>query len=136
MSQEKYPKQHVLRKLFYYDEFDGCLRWAGNRDSQGIEKGDRAATPGQDGYMHVNCFGKKYKEHVLIWKFLFNEESPPGEEIDHKDQDRHNNHKANLRRSTKQENLSNRKKWGNNPLKGVFKSNKRWKALIRLDEAR
>lgn len=130
MPQEKLPSQEILRKLFYYDETNGCLRWNGNRDSEGITKGDRAAIQGQDGYMHVNCFGKKHKEHVIIYKLVY---GAVPLQIDHTNHDRTDNRLSNLRAVTElKQNLANRKGWRDGH-KGVSQVGHRFKAIITID---
>lgn len=51
---------------------------------------------------------------------------------DHKDGDRLNNRRANLRVCTRRENILNRKGWGNRPYKGVYYDarRKQWQARV------
>lgn len=127
------PTQSVLRKLFFLD-FEGHLRWAGNRDSQGIREGDSAIIPGQDGYGHVNMFGKKWKAHILVYVYA-NGPIPPDTEVDHRDRDRMNNTPENLRAIPKELNMVNREGWNKAGDRGVTKlPSGRFKANITVDK--
>lgn len=82
--------------------------------------------------MHVNCFGSKWKEHVLVWAWHHKGVQPVN--VDHIDKDRTNNRITNLRNSTIAQNLANRGKWGKNKIKGVFPTdNGRFRSLITID---
>lgn len=88
-----------IRKYFAY-----------NPDSGAITRNDRGNSNGsydKDGYLILKIKTRQFKAHRIAW-FLFYGEFPTME-IDHINRDRSDNRIANLRLSTREENVNNRK---------------------------
>jgi hypothetical protein len=64
------------------------------------------------GYVRIGINGRSYLAHRLAWFFIYGEW--PQKDLDHIDGDPGNNHIANLRLATRQENTRNRQKNKNN----------------------
>lgn len=129
--------QDLLRELFDYR--DGELYWKVRKAYQ-IKIGDRAGTPGEDGYRRIIIDGKQYLTHRLI--FLWHHGYLP-KELDHIDGNPADNKISNLRKSTHQENIMNQKKTKiingkptSSRFKGVYlhKPTKKWVAYIWIDD--
>ena len=74
---------------------------------------------GSSGYLEININKQSYLLHRLIWKLIYGED--PTELIDHRDTDRFNLRKTNLRCASHSQNQSNSGVYKNNTLqiKGV-----------------
>jgi len=83
----------------------------------------------KNGYIYNSLH--KIRQHRLI----MNATDKKNMEIDHKNNQKHDNRKENLRYATRQNNLMNRGANSNNKLgiKGVYKSNKKYSASIRVN---
>lgn len=123
------------REVLAYDPATGELRWRVDRCAQ-IKAGDIAGTRNAAGYISVNCLGRRYLAHRLIWLIWHGEEPPPV--VDHIDCDGTNNRIENLRAADKSKNSANslkppRAKTG---IRGVTKRYHRWHANIRCGDQR
>ena len=109
----------------FFDYREGALYWKIS-PSQNTSAGKRAGCFNKlSGYREVMFRYHTYKEHRLIWAFMF-KEWPRGE-IDHIDQDKTNNNISNLRDTSHATNQLNI------PAIGVKKRpfKERWQARIR-----
>ena len=95
--------QNLLKELFNYR--DGELYW--NTSGRGRKMEVPTGCDAGRGYRQINMNGKKYYIHRLI--FLYHHGYLP-KYLDHIDGDPSNNDISNLRKATKQENNTNRKK--------------------------
>jgi hypothetical protein len=85
-----------------------------------------------NGYAVSKINGRTVKMHRLIMDLI-----DPSIQVDHKDHDRLNNHRANLRTCTPAQNLQNsRKTRGLSKFKGVYRDGFTWKAQINNDQKR
>jgi hypothetical protein len=86
------------------------------------------------GYMYTYTKGKQ----TLLHRTLLGLNIRDGKIVDHKDGDRCNNRRENLRLCTNSENCRNSRKQSNNTsgFKGVIKSGKKWQAQIRSEDKR
>ena len=80
----------VVRKLFVYEK--GNLYWLKADGTKGKKAGRYTK---RDGYSVIRHQGKTYKVHNLVWIWHGNT-FLPGHEVDHIDDNRSNNHIANL----------------------------------------
>ena len=88
------PSQELLRERLAYDPETGILTWAYSRP--GITKGKVVGHPNRHGRgVQVMLDRKSYRAHRLIWKWMTGDD--PDREIDHINQDRHDNRWENLR---------------------------------------
>jgi hypothetical protein len=102
----------------YFEYRDGKVYW--KKDRYHIKAGARFGC--SDGkYQHGYFFGKRMREHQLVW-LLFNESLP--ERIDHIDNDGFNNRIENLRPANHSQNMQNAKLRHDNKTgcKGVFRT--------------
>ena len=117
--------QEELRRIFDYR--DGHLIWKIRLNSR-TKIGDIVGSLYNDGYRHVQIYGKRYVEHRLIWMY-YNGDILDGLFIDHINRIPDDNRIENLRLVTLQENQWNRS------TKCCFwdKANKKWRASIRIN---
>lgn len=107
--------------------------------SPNARKGDVAGTldisGGGIGYYRVKIDKKSYLLHRLIY-LMTHRELP--EVVDHIDGDTHNNRIENLRASDKKKNRwnCNSNEFSQSGVKGVYRDNKKWKALINVNGKR
>jgi hypothetical protein len=131
---ESLLSHEYVKSLFYFDEVMNCLRWKINKGKRG-KIGERAGCFHEE-YRCVKIDGKEYKEHRLIFFYLNG--FWPNDRLDHKDENKANNHPSNLREADNSQNQSNRGKQKNNTsgYKGVYwyKQNKKWVVQIQKDK--
>jgi hypothetical protein len=103
---------------FYYDETSpSCIRWKVDRykgknfETPMVKAGDVAGSICANGYWRVGFRKKQYKVHRIIW-FLMHGFHPV--KVDHKDGNKLNNFKSNLRHADGKINRRNVKKAKNN----------------------
>lgn len=119
---------HMNWNDYFIADFEaGVLTW---KDRMG---GKRAGWIDYRGYWRVELFGTVYRAHRILYE-MANGPVPEGFEIDHKDRDKANNRRSNLRLATKSENGRNRGPQSNNTsgVKGVSwnKGREKWEAHI------
>lgn len=95
-----------LRELLAYDPLTGLFVWKVIRAPK-YKPGDVAGTPHKDGYVHITVDGSKYLAHRLA--FLAVTGSMPPQEVDHINGIRNDNRWMNLRATSHQENMQNRR---------------------------
>jgi DNA polymerase I-like protein with 3'-5' exonuclease and polymerase domains len=124
--------KRLVEEWFTYNPKTGDLIWK-KKTGRSTSLGSPAGSKRDDG-IYVKIEGKGYIAHRLIFAYLY---GWLPDEVDHKDRDRFNNSKDNLRPATREQNAQNRgKELGKNPVsryKGVFKhsQNGNWVAQIR-----
>ena len=124
-----------LRDLLDYDPETGIFAW---KDSPRPGwKGKKAGTLTRDGYIQIKVDGKTYQAHRLAMFYITGEW--PKDQIDHKDGDRAQNRRSNIRQadhSLNNENQRNAQKnnscgmLGVSPAKRPIK--KPWRATIKV----
>ena len=123
------PSQERLKELFNYNEETGeFIRKI--QTSSNAKIGDIAGYKKVD-YVSINVGGIAYQAHRLAWMYVTGED--PGElQIDHRDENKHNNKFNNLRKATGGQNKSNSGAHKDNKLglKGVSKDRNRYRAQI------
>ncbi len=103
--------QKEVKRLFEYDATSGDLiRKVSTGNTTKI--GEVAGGLHSLGYITLRVHGKRYPAHRIIWLWLYG--SFPKKHIDHKDRDRANNRKDNLREACYTINNRNRPKFKNN----------------------
>jgi len=133
MKYTKLPSQGELLKLFTYNPQQGTLYWNNSRAYK-AKHGKRAGCAAR--YVVVRINKILYPAHRVIYK-LCNGDFDETKEIDHIDQNKHNNRVENLRVVTRQVNSMNKPKNKNNTSghKGVSfcKQTQRWSAQIKIN---
>ena len=126
--------QERVRELFNYDANIGALIRA--VDHVMTKAGERPGCVSSDsGYRLLNVDGKLYREHRLIWLYVYGE-FPVGQ-IDHINGVRDDNRISNLRDVSDAENKRNTKKRRDNTsgVTGVYHrpETNGWRAIIYID---
>jgi len=93
-----------VRELFDYDEHTGLLQWK-VRASNRISIGDYVKPSKKPGYVHVGVDGENRLAHHVVW--VWNYGSMPDGDVDHINRVRSDNRLANLRCSSRSENILN-----------------------------
>ncbi len=125
-----------LRELI--ELVDGKLYWLprGIKNWDTCNAGKEAFTTNRSGYKAGQIFGKKYLAHRVIWALHYGEW--PTKHLDHVDGNPLNNLIDNLRESSQQENMFNRRPSANksSAFKGVswHKNSKKWRSYITVDD--
>jgi len=89
--------QEYLKNILNYDEFSGLLIWKNN--------GKRAGCEHSSGYRMIGLLGKKYKEHRIIWMYVYG--NYPTLDIDHINRVKNDNRISNLRLLSESDNAQN-----------------------------
>ena len=123
-----------LNDLFEYRE--GKLYWKSKPSKTcNIKIGDEAGYKNAQDYMAVGLYGRKYKNHRIIF-FMHHGYVP--DEVDHIDGNTLNNKIENLRAANHAENMFNKKSYVNSTsgIKGVswHKAAKKWYVQIRSNQ--
>lgn len=105
MAPKPLPSQTALRQMLDYDARTGVLSWRCHPRYPSL-KGHPALSfvEPATGYCRGKILGNQRLAHRVIWKWLTGEEPP---EIDHKNRQRADNRKRNLRASTSSLNKRN-----------------------------
>lgn len=101
------PTPEELREIFIYNQENGELRWASDRN-QRIKSGMLAGTIDRNGYVKIKIRGLFRFGHRIAW--AIHSGAWPTKQIDHINGIRSDNRIANLREATAQENQANRHK--------------------------
>ena len=127
------PSQARLKELLDYNEETGEFIWKKKSSiSCRYKIGDIAGKRSK--YIHIKVDKIYYQAHRLAWMYMTGED--PGEtQIDHFDENKHNNAFINLRKATHGQNKSNQGARKHNKLgiKGVYKVKTRYRASITID---
>ena len=132
------PTQERLKELLSYDPVTGLFTWIGS--SRHGWNGKIAGCAGIYGgleYVSINVDGKHHGAHRLAILYMDGYLPDPGIEVDHWDRCGLNNRYANLRITTKSENLCNSKRHKQNKsgVKGVHQNKYgRWIAQIQFNK--
>jgi hypothetical protein len=113
------PDAAYLRECFDYDPDTGFLIWKTRprehfandgacRRWNGLHAGGVAGGIGPGGYLIVEIKAVPYRVHRIIWKLLTGQD--PDNEIDHKNKEKTDNRRENLREATPQQNCFNQPK--------------------------
>ena len=133
MTRKELPPIELLKELFDYDPLTGLLKWK-KRLAQRIKVGDVAGCRGSEGYVEVGINGQKYFAHRICWAIYYNEQLSPDDEIDHIYGNPSDNRISKLRKSNRQDQGYNTKRYSTNTSghRGVFWNTKRpaWVAYI------
>ena len=129
------PTTSELRELFDLDGESGVLRWR-KRVAFRIRIGDIAGSFHEaTGYRVVQIGPKKYRAHRIVMAMVTGEW--PSGEVDHINGNRADNRPANLRPSTRAQNMMNKSRYRSNKsgIKGVCwsRSHGKWHAQISID---
>lgn len=126
-----------LRELLHYNPNTGIFTWKVRRNQRataGSEAGHREAK----GYVSICIDGNDFKAHRLAWLYVHG--CWPKNQIDHKNQAKHDNRIDNLRDATQSENLANTNLRTTNTsgFKGVHFDTRagKWRAQICVDGKR
>lgn len=127
--------QERVRELFDYRP-DGALIWKVPRGT--VKVGDVAGCITVDGYWQITVDKKNYRAHRLVW--LWHDGYLPEHKLDHKDRDRSNNRRKNLREVGDMCNMRNTGNHRSNTsgVKGIYRDNQRqiWVAHITVNACR
>lgn len=95
----------MLKKVLHYDPVSGVFTWRiGLRRSK--PAGSVAGSVSKsDGYRYIKIMGKRRGAHVWAWFYVYG--SLPEHEIDHRNNNRDDNHFLNLRPATIRQNRGN-----------------------------
>lgn len=115
--------QARLRELIHYDPETGVFTHLQTRGR--VRAGYIAGNLGNSGYWHVRIDTIRYLAHRLAWLYMTG--SWPTFDIDHKDGNRLNNTRENLREATRSQNIANQ---------GPLKSNRLGLKGVRLKRGR
>jgi len=126
MKFKRLPDLKTLYALFSFDD-TGSLKWK----SSGKEAGYLSV----HGYYEVRINRSLYKKHRILY-YLYHGVDPANLEVDHKDLNKQNNCKTNLRLGTKGNNSTNKICQSNNKsgCKGVYKTKLGWRVQIWFDK--
>jgi hypothetical protein len=114
--------QEKVRYFFNYDPETGLLTWKNPPKGCGVYFGDHAGSEDIKGYRRITLEYNTYKNHNLIWLYVYGSFPQKGFVIDHDDNNPRNTILKNLRLATNTQNSYNRKTAKNNKtgVKGVF----------------
>lgn len=119
-----------IRMELDYDPATGVFKW--KRAKGNAAAGSIAGYVRKDRYIEIKVNGTTYKAHRLAWIFYYGID--PDLEIDHINNDTHDNRICNLRLATREENSWNspRRKNNKSGVKGVcyHKDTKKWAAAL------
>ena len=121
-----------LREVLRYEPGTGkFIRLVSN--SNRARAGSITGSPAVDGSIVVHIDGKLYRAHRLAWLYVHGRW--PVAEIDHVNGDPADNRVANLRESTRTENMRNVRMHRDcgSGLKGAYRDKKKWKSSIMVD---
>lgn len=125
----------LLIRLLDYNELTGEFYWKVTISPANIV-GRRAGAACKNHYSTIQIGGVRWQAHKLAWWYVTG--NYPKEEIDHIDNNIHNNSFANLREATRSENMYNTRKSLNNTsgVKGVswYPRYKKWRARITVNK--
>ena len=128
--------QEKVRRLFNYR--NGTLVWKVTKNNNSAKMGSVAGSISNNGYYMVSFDNKRYFTHKIIW--LWHKGYIPEKHIDHRNQDRLDNHIQNLREVSRSCNLRNyeNRKDNKSGVRGVhwYKPTKKWQARITSNNKR
>jgi hypothetical protein len=121
----------TLKRYLRYDKRTGEWRWLCSPNGR-IAAGSQAGTAKKDFYRQITLFGRTYQSSQLAWFYV--KGSWAKSHIDHKDGKIRNDRFSNLRKATRDQNISNSKMRKDNTsgYKGVYKTHTlgKWQACI------
>lgn len=124
--------QNRLKELLHYDPETGVFTWIAN--NKRIQKGCVAGHEHANGYIRIAIDGYQYKAHRLAWLYMTGES--PQQQVDHINNQKHDNRWLNLRLASNAENSLNKPigKRNTSGVKGVHWSieKERWLAQLTI----
>jgi hypothetical protein len=120
--------EEYVRSVLDYNPETGIFVWRVDK-ARSAKRGQRAGGISSRGYRYIRINGKKYLEHRLAYLVMVGDW--PKNQIDHEDRIRSNNKWVNLRLSNQSQNNCNAKTKNKTGYKCVYKSGKKWMAVIR-----
>jgi len=139
-SYKPLPARGLIRAAFDYSPETGILTWRPKKVRRGHERADKifnalfagkpTGCPNGLGYLRVLWNKQHYVAHRIIWKWVHGTDAVM---VDHINGDRSDNRIANLRNSTRSQNLANCRTSPRSGFKGASKIKNRWQANIRKD---
>lgn len=81
-------------------------------------------------WTNVNGYAARKEGRSTIYMHRQIMNSQPGIQVDHKNGNRLDNQRKNLRHATAAQNMANRRGWGASLYKGVYRQGSKWRALI------
>jgi hypothetical protein len=122
----------AAKRYFSYDPLTGHFKYL-VRLSSNTKVGDIAGS-NKGGYIEITYNNIRVRAHRLAWFFYYNE--VPDTEIDHEDTIKNHNWISNLRKASRNNNMTNKNKQKNNTsgYKGVswHSAGNRWSAQIQF----
>ncbi|WAP91196.1 homing endonuclease [Vibrio phage vB_VviC_ZQ26] len=117
MKSIKLPDIEILNSSFYIDEKFRLIHKAKCGNAEGRVAGNVMPS----GYIRINCKGKLYLAHRIIFK-MHNKVDPLDMEVDHINGDKTDNNPENLRLATRSQNRKNTSRYSSNKcgFKGVW----------------
>ena len=97
----------VSKAVYYAEDSPTFLRWVNDRANGAIKAGAVAGSFDSAGYGQVYIKNKLYKIHRIVWVLTHQQNLDSTLIIDHKDRNKSNNHKDNLRLTTLEVNAKN-----------------------------
>lgn len=129
--------QDRLKDVLDYDPLTGIFRWKIQLSSRGVT-GAVAGHPTPTKYVRIRIDSQSYTAHRLAWLYVYG--VWPNGELDHINQNKHDNRIANLRDVTHQQNGWNIPTKCSNtsghPGVSWDKERSKWLAVIRLQDRR
>ena len=104
--------QKELKRILHYNPTTGLFTWKINHKHGSKKKNTIAGYKNNDGYVCIKISNTLYYAHILV--FLYMNNYYPENFIDHKDKTPWNNWYINLRETSQQCNMRNRKRNKNN----------------------
>lgn len=96
-----------VRELFHYDPLTGVFTRL-RRTSNNVKHGEVAGSLNGKGYLQIRVDGRVYYAHRLAWLYFHG--VWPTDQIDHRNNVKHDNRICNLRESTNSQNQQNRQR--------------------------
>lgn len=97
----------IRQAVYYAEDSPTFLRWVNDRANGARKAGTVAGSFDGDGYGQIYIKDKLYKIHRVVWVLTNKQNLESNLIVDHKDRNKSNNHKDNLRLTTLEVNAKN-----------------------------